>query len=624
MPTLEEIKQIQPKMLLKLIQRGKDYLKKNKVMQEICNKYDFDINDIDLIPVRFGDIDVSARTDKGIVTLNWKLLADGDFFKDFMYLLHEFGHYIQQSKEPTQSADDGDYLLNPSEQEAFQYQVKYIDDQFGEDEAADYVEQVLDHHDEDGEERAKKKDILMEKVEFFHNVCLQKFADKVSDLKSQHPNFANEIQLIADEDPTSNKKYLHYAVKQLLNKQAPIGEIIDVIKLFHKFQNKLDVKDINAWNFTDLRDKLFEIRGTKSKREERNEIKTSGAQLVYEDEQCKVLLVKDKAAACFYGSGTKWCITMANESYFEEYQFDNIVFFFILRKDLPKENAYYKVAIAYYRDIDNKVTKHQIFDATDLQQDALSENNDLVNQSNIFQITKSIAEQQPTSRAFLLANFKLKPEEITLEDVADDKTVKHILLYDIEVSSEAIKYIYKREMSKDPDVDKVIKSFDEKLARYPYTPAEILNDIAKNMWKYNYDLAYILLHNNNVDSQTIKTIYDICDGNIQIAYLIAKHPETPEDILQNLFKEWNSSHLMLHSLVVNPNLPASILEQIIENDLFIVAGEQEIINHPNITIPLLQNMKSKTVLKRVIQQIDERIKNRELMNQTMFELHNRY
>lgn len=166
MPSLEEIKQIPPKVLLKLIQRGKDYLKKNKVMQEICDKYDFDINDIDLIPVRFDDIDVSARTDKGIVTLNWKLLADGDFFRDFAYLVHEFGHYIQQSKEPTQSADDGDYLLNPSEQEAFQYQVKYIDEQFGEDDADDYVQQVLDHHDVKNEkEREHKEDILMKLVE---------------------------------------------------------------------------------------------------------------------------------------------------------------------------------------------------------------------------------------------------------------------------------------------------------------------------------------------------------------------------------------------------------------------------------------------------------------------------
>ena len=166
MPSLEEIKKISPKTLLKIIQRGKDFLKKNEVMQEICDKYDFDIEDLDLIPVKFDDIDVSAKTDKGVVTLNFRLLEDGDFFKDFGYLVHEFGHHIQQSKEPTQSADDGDYLLNPSEQEAFQYQIKFIDNQFGEEEAKDYVEQVLDHHEIDNKkERNHKENILMKLVE---------------------------------------------------------------------------------------------------------------------------------------------------------------------------------------------------------------------------------------------------------------------------------------------------------------------------------------------------------------------------------------------------------------------------------------------------------------------------
>jgi len=165
MPSSEEIKKISPKTLLKLIQRSKNFLKKNKVMQDVCKKYHFDIEDLDLIPVKFDDIDVSAKTDKGVVTLNLQLLENGDFFNNIGYLIHEFTHHIQQSDKPTQSADDGDYLSNPSEQEAFQEQIRFIDDEFGADEAEEYVEQVLDHHEETGKERTKKQNILMNKVE---------------------------------------------------------------------------------------------------------------------------------------------------------------------------------------------------------------------------------------------------------------------------------------------------------------------------------------------------------------------------------------------------------------------------------------------------------------------------
>ena len=165
MPSLDHMQKISPQILLKLIQKSKDFLKQNKVMQEVCHKYDFDIEDLDLIPVKFDDIDVSAKTDKGIITLNVSLLELDNIHEIPGYLCHEMTHHIQQSNKPTQSADDGDYLSNPSEQEAFQFQIKYIDEQFGEDKAEDYVDQVLDHHDETGKERVKKQDILMNKVE---------------------------------------------------------------------------------------------------------------------------------------------------------------------------------------------------------------------------------------------------------------------------------------------------------------------------------------------------------------------------------------------------------------------------------------------------------------------------
>jgi hypothetical protein len=161
------MKTLSPKMYLKMIQRFKDELKHDQVIQEMCDKYDFDVEDIDLVPIKFGDIDVSARTDKGVITLNWKLLEQNDESNDIKsYICHELNHYLAQSKAPTKSADDGDYLMNPDEQNAFQYQVKYIDHHHGEDEAEEYVEQVLDHHEvEDTKERQKKEDILMKLVE---------------------------------------------------------------------------------------------------------------------------------------------------------------------------------------------------------------------------------------------------------------------------------------------------------------------------------------------------------------------------------------------------------------------------------------------------------------------------
>lgn len=162
-----EIKQISPRILLKLIEKAKQQIKKDKVMIDIFKEYDIDINEIDYYPIFFKDLDVSAKTDHGIIYLNYKLLENGFDLKDCSYLIHEITHVLQQTcnSKPTKGSDDGSYLDNPHEEEAFQNQVEYISKQLGEDEAEDYVDNLLDHHEIDNKpEREDKKDELLSKV----------------------------------------------------------------------------------------------------------------------------------------------------------------------------------------------------------------------------------------------------------------------------------------------------------------------------------------------------------------------------------------------------------------------------------------------------------------------------
>ena len=164
---LNMVRKMPYKTLNRMIKKAKNYLKTDEVWRKVCKDYDEDIDIIDLIPTMFGNIDVSAKTDHGVVTLNYKLLTDGDFFKDYSYLIHEYTHWFQQcyGDKPTQSADDGSYLDNKFEQEGFQNQVEYIAKQFGENEAETYVDDLLEHHDVDSKKEFNdKKETLMAKV----------------------------------------------------------------------------------------------------------------------------------------------------------------------------------------------------------------------------------------------------------------------------------------------------------------------------------------------------------------------------------------------------------------------------------------------------------------------------
>ena len=164
---LSQVKKLPYKSLNRMIKKMREYLKQNEVVQAMFKEYKVDIEEIDYIPMMFGNLDVSAKTDHGVIIYNYKLLTDGDWFKDFSYGVHEMTHWLQQTTgtKATKSSDDGSYLDNPYEQEGFQNQVQYIADQFGDAEAEQYVDDLLEHHEvESKKEVEEKKETLMAKV----------------------------------------------------------------------------------------------------------------------------------------------------------------------------------------------------------------------------------------------------------------------------------------------------------------------------------------------------------------------------------------------------------------------------------------------------------------------------
>lgn len=164
--SIDQIKSLPPDFFLFVIGRAKKFLKSNDVMKRICKENGESVDIIDLIPTMFDDIDVSAKTDHGIVVLNYKLLCDGDFFKDYMYLIHEYSHYFQQcwGHKPTNTSKEY-YLDNKFEQEGFQNQIEFMSDSFGKNEAEKYVDHLLNYHKiEKEKEKKDKKKILMKNV----------------------------------------------------------------------------------------------------------------------------------------------------------------------------------------------------------------------------------------------------------------------------------------------------------------------------------------------------------------------------------------------------------------------------------------------------------------------------
>lgn len=235
------------KELLSLINKVKSKLKKDKVMQETFNEYSLDINEIDLIPMMFKDLPVSARTEKAVIYFNNKILSEPNPEETLLpYALHETVHWCQQTTgtKPTKSSDKKNYLFNPNEEEAFQKQVKHIAKNSGEKEADEYVDQVLDKHELKGKKREERKDVLLSEAGAHKDILIDL---EEAGLPANDKQLAIFERVVHDEllkytdDVISLQSKIDFTKKEVLIK-ASINNVdnkeFDKLKGLNNYKNK--------------------------------------------------------------------------------------------------------------------------------------------------------------------------------------------------------------------------------------------------------------------------------------------------------------------------------------------------------------------------------------------------
>jgi hypothetical protein len=163
MPSEIVTKGLPHKQFAPLLDKLKKRVFDSDVVKDILKEYDIERSEIDLWPICIAKIPVSARTDHGVIYLNIDLFAKGDIEEQLdandHYLPHEMTHVCQQTtgNKATPGSTDDNYLDNPTEQEGFQNQTKYISDTKSDEEAEEYVDQVLDHHTHDDADDKKRE-----------------------------------------------------------------------------------------------------------------------------------------------------------------------------------------------------------------------------------------------------------------------------------------------------------------------------------------------------------------------------------------------------------------------------------------------------------------------------------
>lgn len=172
------------------------------------------------------------------------------------------------------------------------------------------------------------------------------------------------INYFSKNDPSGNNKYLEWLTKTWLGLGRNVwhGDILNIVKLFHRNIQRIKNKDINSYTFKELQDVTNEAEEKRKEKELEKEAKKQKT-VIYEDDNWLVVSPHSWKASCYYGAGTKWCVTSKDTSRHWENYSRNASFFYVINKNLKKNDPLYKVA---YRKIGRK-DKYELWDAEDLE-----------------------------------------------------------------------------------------------------------------------------------------------------------------------------------------------------------------------------------------------------------------
>ena len=158
--------------------------------------------------------------------------------------------------------------------------------------------------------------------------------------------------------------YMYNALDNLL------PSIQDYHTLKQKGAIKKDIYDFDPTNEVGDFKGAVEIgmRQLKDK-EEQSKLKKQAAgeaDDLLETEDYAVIRPNTEGASCYYGWGTKWCIS-ARESrnYFNQYSGEGKTFYFVMFRHLPNSSPYKKMALVYGTNQGHDTEPEQVFDATD-------------------------------------------------------------------------------------------------------------------------------------------------------------------------------------------------------------------------------------------------------------------
>ena len=366
------------------------------------------------------------------------------------------------------------------------------------------------------------------------------------------------------------------------------------------------------------------------------------SEVIYDSKNFLVRHIQNKSASVHFGLGSKWCVTMKDKSYFEDYDKMNVVFFFVFNKHLTIEDTNYKLACSIQRDKSNITQEINWWNAIDQQITLQDITKQLDDEFEL--ITSKINEVAKSAPKSLLA--KMMSDEATEKEMEicydsykneENVVVRKSIVSSIIRSPNCPESLYKEMIKTESDeiISMIIfhRNFPISLAQYcakfandniksqivtlPNLPKDLFHNLCYDLVKSNSnEIKTEILSNLNFPKDIFLNVcYDLANvKNVKLKAAIANNPNCPKDLFQELqfvlaksaddnirtqlAANKNLSPDIIRDFVkdknvevrskiaMNPSLPVEFMKDLASDDKMYV--QQSLAQNPNLSEPIIK------------------------------------
>ena len=185
-----------------------------------------------------------------------------------------------------------------------------------------------------------KTDYILQNEKAVKSIAHKYFQDinlSIEKMTEDQIRQAAETALKECEKLPYTNKYMIWLMKQYIQGKFKIPEDLSKLNLelerFSKISHKLEKNDLAKYSWEEFLDIVPELEEIHTSNEEER-IAKSGAEKLFEDDKWIVIHPKTEEAACYYGSGTRWCTASTKGyNYFDSYNAEGNLYIVISKQN---------------------------------------------------------------------------------------------------------------------------------------------------------------------------------------------------------------------------------------------------------------------------------------------------